>query len=79
MSEMGEYAIVLTDETPASDGEKKRGKKEEKRKHLRKHNLSRMSCLLTSSLSLGVSSLFCRAPQCMRADSSASCFGLSSY
>ena len=24
-----------------------------------------MSCLLTSSLSLGVSSLFCRAPQCM--------------
>ena len=25
-----------------------------------------MSCLLTSSLSLGVSSLFCRAPQCMR-------------
>ena len=25
-----------------------------------------MPCLLTSSLSLGVSSLFCRAPQCMR-------------
>ena len=25
-----------------------------------------MSCLLTSALSLGVSSLFCRAPQCMR-------------
>jgi hypothetical protein len=25
-----------------------------------------MSCLLTSSLSLGISSLFCRATQCMR-------------
>jgi hypothetical protein len=24
-----------------------------------------MSCLLTSSLSLGISSLFCRATQCM--------------